>query len=1108
MKKWLKRVSLCLSGALLVSGLNLGGFQVYAQTTVQEIYLSDLEWAAAQVNSEDAWAQPKKDVNCADMPIRMMDADGNVLAYAKGIALHANAELAYTLDGRYTRFCADVGTDYTNKEQGKPTSISCAVYADDETTPRWQAPAPITADTPLLPLELDVTGVQTLKLVVSDMNDGNDSDWSIWGDARLERNLSERELLDQAIAQAQALAADGYTDASWKQMQLALEAALTADGEEACLAARSALLEKMDALVTAYGILLEPAENGSLTAQPHTKAGAGDTVVIQALPSEGYCLYRLYVNGQDVTTSADEEGRVTIENVNGPVTARATFESLRLSAKYLSDIEWQSANTALGRVPARDANIGYSPLNVYGKTYDKGLGLHAGHEITYALDGAYQKLTALAAPDNGCNGEPGKNMSVMGLTVYADGSEIFRDDHIDFHQQEQLELDLDLRGVQELKLCATSGDNGNDWSDDLNLADAKLHYIGSELTGIHVNGQPLKEYLPSVYQYEVETDGAIPVVSARTLANASAQVTQATESDNSATIRIGGETYTITFQERAEFSEFSIPLPANQLLCGTGIIHANDVYVTIPEDMDKTALAPMFTAGNWGSVTVGGQPQQSGVTVQDFTTPVTYTVSNGTETRDYTVHVGTWRDIPKTFADETAGVLERPSVVNYPGTITMKMVLSVPVKGSATGSHVSARFDYALDVIRQVDNVTRGMPKVIYLVGWQYQGHDDKYPAWFEVNEHLKCTACEHVTALDCLKWLMDEAYEKYNTRVSLHLNSTDAYKDSPLWQTYVDNDLISKTLIGTLKKTGTWEGETAYQVNYTNEWEKGFYKQRVDQLLEMFDGRLQRAGTIHSDAFFCRSSKQSNVRTEQEARVRMIRYWRDCGVDLTTEFLHNGNEKTAGGDGSGLLGVCPMTWHFNQSIESYMTRPASMVTGGGINDIDYGDDKETVEILFGRNMWGEDLLTTREKYGLDYNPTWAEQFRAQFCTQTLPYAYQNLFDRLRLENNVVVYSDGLVANANNRMVFRDGRLIRENDDVFVPAVWKENEVIAYSAAGYVHKTWRFQKEFTATAVDVYSIDKTGATLIASNLDVSGGQITLSLQANQMVSIVPAGSAI
>ena len=72
-----------------------------------------------------------------------------------------------------------------------------------------------------------------------------------------------------------------------------------------------------------------------------------------------------------------------------------------------------------------------------------------------------------------------------------------------------------------------------------------------------------------------------------------------------------------------------------------------------------------------------------------------------------------------------------------------------------------------------------GMPKIVYLVGWQYLGHDSKYPAWDSVNESLK-RECDK-TAKDSLLWLMEEGF-KYNTTVSLHINIQDAYRDSPLW--------------------------------------------------------------------------------------------------------------------------------------------------------------------------------------------------------------------------------------------------------------------------------------------------------------------------------------
>ena len=43
--------------------------------------------------------------------------------------------------------------------------------------------------------------------------------------------------------------------------------------------------------------------------------------------------------------------------------------------------------------------------------------------------------------------------------------------------------------------------------------------------------------------------------------------------------------------------------------------------------------------------------------------------------------------------------------------------------------------------------------KIIYLVGWQYNGHNDKYPAFFEVNRALKWL--QDKDAMESLLWLM-----------------------------------------------------------------------------------------------------------------------------------------------------------------------------------------------------------------------------------------------------------------------------------------------------------------------------------------------------------------
>jgi hypothetical protein len=77
-------------------------------------------------------------------------------------------------------------------------------------------------------------------------------------------------------------------------------------------------------------------------------------------------------------------------------------------------------------------------------------------------------------------------------------------------------------------------------------------------------------------------------------------------------------------------------------------------------------------------------------------------------------------------------------------------------------------------------------------------------------------------SARESLIWLMKEA-RKYNITVSLHINMTNTYDDSPLWNEYAKNDLISKNEDGSLMFIGNYNNRKAYQNNYRNEWEKGY---------------------------------------------------------------------------------------------------------------------------------------------------------------------------------------------------------------------------------------------------------------------------------------------
>ena len=79
---------------------------------------------------------------------------------------------------------------------------------------------------------------------------------------------------------------------------------------------------------------------------------------------------------------------------------------------------------------------------------------------------------------------------------------------------------------------------------------------------------------------------------------------------------------------------------------------------------------------------------------------------------------------------------ERPWILPYHQTLVMKIFLAE--KQANDGCKVFLTFEQALEVIKRLDTITLGIPKIVYLVGWQHNGHDSKYPDWSVVNPRLK----------------------------------------------------------------------------------------------------------------------------------------------------------------------------------------------------------------------------------------------------------------------------------------------------------------------------------------------------------------------------------
>ena len=103
--------------------------------------------------------------------------------------------------------------------------------------------------------------------------------------------------------------------------------------------------------------------------------------------------------------------------------------------------------------------------------------------------------------------------------------------------------------------------------------------------------------------------------------------------------------------------------------------------------------------------------------------------------------------------------------------------------------------------------------------------------------------------------------------------------------------------------------------------------------------------------------------------------------------------------------------------------------------------------------------------------------FLGMFCRTALPWYYLRRLERLKFENGTLFYSDGVVARAEEgkRVIRRGELLLREDDDLFVPALWQAKEIVAYSRTGYEKKTWLLPADWRdVTSFDLYRITLQG----------------------------------
>ena len=210
---------------------------------------------------------------------------------------------------------------------------------------------------------------------------------------------------------------------------------------------------------------------------------------------------------------------------------------------------------------------------------------------------------------------------------------------------------------------------------------------------------------------------------------------------------------------------------------------------------------------------------------------------------------------------------------NLDALYTGAMIYKVMVQFG--GAEEAMTYGEVLELIRRVNRLTGGARQIVYLVGWQHDGHDTGFPDVFTANP--KVGTFEEFKA-------MKEAAKAENALVSLHDNYHDAYMNSAGW----DPSIVCIERTGELRKGGIWgvSGQ-AYEIGPAK------YAPRCVPRVKWTVKTLDLEQTIHLDVL---SDKPDMVDfdpagpagREQNASGKraIVETFRNLGVDVTSEVL------------------------------------------------------------------------------------------------------------------------------------------------------------------------------------------------------------------------------
>jgi len=383
---------------------------------------------------------------------------------------------------------------------------------------------------------------------------------------------------------------------------------------------------------------------------------------------------------------------------------------------------------------------------------------------------------------------------------------------------------------------------------------------------------------------------------------------------------------------------------------------------------------------------------------------------------------------------------------DYKDTVVYKIFMK-PKNTKTMGTNL----EDAMDIVRRIEKWTGGMHQIAYLVGWQFEGHDSKYPSWSEVGRLVTYPGAD--TPLAALRRAMRDA-KGHNADLSLHINMDDAYTNAPDWQAYWDAGAICRAKDGKPAKYQVFCGEQSYQVNHIKEWEAGLAQKRIRGLVEMIP-ELKDSKTIHIDAFFGTKDAflGTSYKDDEKAMDKCIDLLHELGIDVTTELLFDMDH----------IGFFPTVYHNNMDERHRLQVRPEVMCGGDqewcCRDMNWYCFGETWHArapdggVIYPEAWGESHWGDLSKNGMKD----AKKFLKGLYTHSMLCRWYNNHAPIRHEVDADHYKvyrkDGVLCDvriADRRLVVTENaRTVVEDGDMLLDFAEPDGaKLIAYSAKG------------------------------------------------------------